>query len=76
MKAIQAANIIKIIKKGSKNKARERYQNLSIEEKEKRAAIWLWTIQKSTSWWKTKVCWVYIMKLEKTPPYNYKKLLF
>ena len=41
MKAIQAANIIKIIKKGSKNKARERYQNLSIEEKEKRAAIWL-----------------------------------
>ena len=39
-------------------KACERYQSLSKEEKEKRAAIWLWTIQKSTRRWKTKAFWL------------------
>ena len=34
-------------------KACERYPNLSKEE-EKKANIWLWTIQKSTRRWKTK----------------------
>ena len=37
-------------------KAPERYQNLS---KEKKEAIWLWTLQKSLKRWKTKACRVF-----------------
>ena len=39
-------------------KACERYQNLSKEEKRKKATIWSWTVQKSTRRWKTKTCWL------------------
>ena len=35
-------------------KARERYQNLSKEENEKKATIWSWTLQKTPTRWKTK----------------------
>ena len=37
----------KKIKKDYKKQSCERYQNLSKEEKEKKAAIWLWMLQKS-----------------------------
>ena len=35
-------------------KARERYQNLSKKENEKKATIWSWTLQKTLTRWKTK----------------------
>ena len=35
-------------------KARERYQNLSKEENEKKATIWSWMLQKTLTRWKTK----------------------
>ena len=37
---IHQLNIIKIIKKDYKKKARERYESLSKEEKEKKNIIW------------------------------------
>ena len=37
---IHQLNIIKIIKKDYKKKARERYESLSKEEKEKKSIIW------------------------------------
>ena len=47
--------IIKKIKKDYQKKARERYKNLSIEEKEKKAEYGL---EKSLKRWKTKSCLV------------------
>ena len=41
-----------------RKKARERYQSLSIEKKEKKVTIWSWEVQKSTGRWKTEGCWV------------------
>ena len=38
-------------------KARERHRNLSKEEKEKKATIWLWTLHKSLRRWKAKAGW-------------------
>ena len=58
-------------------KAPEWYQNLSKEEKEKKATIFLWTLQKSLRRWK-KLIWLSIEKniieWRKTLYYNYKKV--
>ena len=48
--------ISKIIKKDSKQNARERYQSLSQKEK-KKAIIWSSMIEKSIERWKAKACW-------------------
>ena len=47
--------------------ARERYQNLSKEDKEKKATIWLWTLQKSLRRWE-------IIEWEKALYSYYKKV--
>ena len=39
-------------------KSCERYQNLYKEEKEKKAPLWLWKLQKSLRMWKIKASWV------------------
>ena len=66
-------NIIEKIRKTTK-KARERYQNLSKEEKGQKATIWWWTSQKSLRRWK-KINWLSteqnIIEWEKTLCYNY-----
>ena len=40
-------------------KAREKDQILSKEEKEKKAIIWSWTLQKSLRRWRTKDWWLW-----------------
>ena len=66
-----------ITKKGYKNKkARERYQSLSKEEKEKK---WYMVVKDTKISWKMKnKRWLSIekniIKWEKSPYYNYKKL--
>ena len=50
-----SAKYYQINKERLQKNACERYQCLSNEEK--KAAIWLWTIQKSTGRWNRKACW-------------------
>ena len=57
----------------------ERYESLSQEEKGKKVTMWLWTTQESTRRGKKRLMekyWKNIIKWEKTPFTNYKKLSF
>ena len=51
-------------------KAWERYQNYSEEEKENKATIWLWTLQKSIRKWKNEAGIVYRKKYYKMRNFN------
>ena len=55
------------------SKERLRYQNLSKEDKKKKAAIWSWIFQKSLRGWKTKKLVQHLKKyyrMRKTPYYQ------